>query len=1019
MTDRNAAMLTGNTTGLGAGRWARLALALLAALATLAVAGQLATARADFGVAPGAFTTSLSGTQAGAPGEYDVSFTMNQVDPADPNSAPDGTIGETVTELPAGLLANPTGTKPCGISQLTDGSGAPCPNTSAVGTVAFKLYIPSTGMVLPFFYNAPLFRLQAQGNEAAAFGFAVFGGYPIKIGATVDPSNGYRVKTTISNQQEGLPLAAATVTLWGVPEDHTAPGSIFPLLGEPYGDPQPGLVARHRFLSVPGRCDGGPFETRMTLTSWQTRLPIAPLTDALAAPSGCDRLVFNPAISVTPSVTQAAQPSGYRVDLSVPQSDDAYRLSTPNLKDAEVTLPAGVAVSPASADGLAGCTDDQLAIDAKADETCPAASKIGDLTIDTPLLDDQVQGSIYLGNQLSQDPQSGNMYRIFLTAKAPGVKIKLRGAVKADPSTGQLTATFLDNPQLPFSKMSLTFKEGARAPLTNPAACGTYATATAFTSWAGQRATPSASTGIDRDCGRESGFAPSFTAGVENPVGAAHTAFHLRIARDGGSALSTVDTVMPTGLLAYIADVPRCAEAQAAAGTCGSASRIGSTTVAAGTGSSPLVVPQPGKAPTAVYLAGPYKGAPFSLSIVVPAQAGPYDLGTVVVRAALHVDPVTAQVTVKSDPLPTILGGIPLNIRDIRVDIDRPGFMVNPTSCDAKAIGGTLGSAAGQSAAVSARFQVGDCASLDLSPKLDMVLSGKGQTTDNKHPALKATLTQPAGQANLKNVKVSLPLSLALDPDNSQSDALCEFAAGQKTIPECPEASIVGTATAKSPILDEPLTGPVYFVKNVRIDPKSGRPIKTLPTLAIPLRGAGVTLVVRASSGVVNDRLVTTFADIPDAAVSSFELNINGGPKGILVVSGADVCKSTQVADQVITGQSGKVDKGKVTIGTPCDLRVVGSSHTAKALKVTVGGIGAGKVSVSGPGLRSTSRKIASATTATVVVPLSKASQSKLAQHRDVKVTVKVRYTPTGKKGVTTTKRLTIHGAKAKAKPKR
>ena len=226
-------MLTGNTTGLLASRWARVALALLAALATLAVAGQLGTARAEFGVAAGAFGTSLSGTQAGAPGEYDVSFAMNQVDPVDPTSAPVGTIRELVTELPAGLLANPTGTKPCGISQLTDVNGAPCPNTSAVGTVDFKLYLPATGTVLPFYYHAPLFRLHAQGDEAAAFGFAVFGGYPIKIGATVDPSNGYRVKTTIDNQQEGLPLAEATVTLWGVPEDHTGPGSIFPLIGEP------------------------------------------------------------------------------------------------------------------------------------------------------------------------------------------------------------------------------------------------------------------------------------------------------------------------------------------------------------------------------------------------------------------------------------------------------------------------------------------------------------------------------------------------------------------------------------------------------------------------------------------------------------------------------------------------------------------------------------------------------------------------------------------------------------------
>jgi hypothetical protein len=470
---------------------------------------------------------------------------------------------------------------------------------------------------------------------------------------------------------------------------------------------------------------------------------------------------------------------------------------------------------------------------------------------------------------------------------------------------------------------------------------------------------------------------------------------------------------MPAGVLGRVGSVPRCAEAQAAAGTCPSASQIGTVTAASGAGATPVSIPQAGKAPTAVYLAGPYKGAPFSLSIVVPAQAGPFDLGNVVVRAALFVDPVDAHVTVKSDPLPTMLAGVPLRVQRITVKIDRPGFMVAPTSCAPSKVGAQVSSSAGATAAADSRFQVGECAAVDLKPKLTMALTGKGQTTDNKHPALSATLTQTLGQSNLKKVTVTLPLSMALDPDNSTSDALCEFKVGQATVPECPASSIIGTATAKSPVLDEPLTGPVYFVKNVRTDPKSGRQIKTLPALVTVLRGAGVTLVLRANSDVVDDKLVTTFDKIPDAPVSSFKLDINGGKKGILVVSGANLCKATQVADQEIDGQNGKTADAKVVMSTPCSLGVVGSSRSGKTLNVMVGGVGAGKVTVSGSGLSGVSRTIASATTVTLRPKLGASQRSALARGRDVKVRVKVSFTPKGAhKAKVVRKTITIHGAK-------
>ncbi len=390
---------------------------------------------------------------------------------------------------------------------------------------------------------------------------------------------------------------------------------------------------------------------------------------------------------------------------------------------------------------------------------------------------------------------------------------------------------------------------------------------------------------------------------------------------------------------------------------------------------------------------------------MVPAQAGPFDLGTVVVRAALHVDPIDAHVTVVSDPIPTILGGVPLRIQKVNVMIDRPGFMVAPTSCKPMQVAAQVSSVQGASAALTNRFQVGECASLGFAPKLSMTMSGKGQTKDGSHPALHARLTPPVGDANAKTATVTLPLSLALDPSNA--NGLCEpkDAAANK----CPASTIVGSAQAQS-ILPDPLKGPVYFVRGERLE--NGKVRKTLPKLFIPLSANGVTVNVHASSDVDDDRLVTTFDNLPDAPFSSFDLNINGGKHGILAVSHANTCAATNVAEAEFAGQNGKTYKSKVTMGTPCALAVVKSSHTATALKLTVGGLGAGKVSVSGKGLIRASRSLASETTATLTMKLAGATRRALARGRDVKVKVKVAFTPKGaKKAKTATKAITIHGS--------
>jgi hypothetical protein len=696
--------------------------------------------------------------------------------------------------------------------------------------------------------------------------------------------------------------------------------------------------------------------------------------------TGCERVPFAPSVLAEAPSRSVESPTGLDVELKVPQGEAPDGLSTAHVRDVTVALPEGMVVSPSSAPGLEACSPSQIGLGTDAEPTCPRASKLGTIVAETPLLEEPLAGEVFLA-QPNENP-FGSMLGMYMVVRGPGVLVKIPGRVNADPSTGRVTATFKNNPQLPFSALRVKLPGGENAPLATPASCGTHQTATGIVSWATPEvhslSTPMT---IDQGCDR-GGFAPAVSAGSVGTAAGEHSTFALRIQRaDGQQHVRSVTTTMPTGLLANIASVPLCGEAQANAGTCDEASQVGSTRTAAGPGTSPLTLP--GK----VFLTGGYKGGQYGLAIVVRAVAGPFDLGTVVVRASISVDPIDAHVTVVSDDVPNILAvkgkdgvanGFKLLLRDIQVNVDRPSFIINPTSCAPKAIGGSIGSYGGTTVPIAARFQVDGCAGLDLQPGLALTLSGKGQTTDGKHPAVAAVLTQKPGQANLSKVRVALPLSLALDPDNA--NGLCEFVDGSKVEPTCPKASVVGTATAVTPILNEPLTGPVYFVKNVRKDPKSGREIKTLPKLVVPLIGPnGIKLTLTGTSAVENDHLVTTFENIPDAPVSSFKLNIIGGKGGVLTVSGADICKSTQIADQQVDGQNGKNADTSISIQTPsCPLKVVSKKVGKTSVAVKVSGLGAGKVTVSGKGIKKTTKTIAKATVATITAKRTKGKPAKV-----------------------------------------
>jgi hypothetical protein len=942
----------------------RLATAIIAVLAC-ASAGPMAA-----NAAPQLSFTSLSAgafnadgtptTQAGAhPFELTSSFAFHtEVDPRTGFAVPTASLKDAVFDLPAGVVGDPSAVARCPQQEInSDPALGGCPAASQIGYAVLDLAFIFGPQIQP---PAPVYNMAPPPGEPAQFAFVVESAVA-RIDLKVRSDGDYGVTATSHNVNAGTPLYSVDLHLWGVPGDpaHDA-----------YRGGQPSVLSRKPLLRNPTSCTG-PVVTAVHATSYQEPDQVTEATVTSPAVTGCDKVPFGPTVSAAPDNRSAGQPAGLGVDVDLPQNDNPDGLATADLRKAVVTLPQGVAINPAAADGLDGCTDAQLAVHSTAPDTCPDASNIGSTIVTTPLLDTPLKGSIYLGAPLDQGPDAaanGDMFRVFLTASGSGVQVKLAGSVVPDPVTGQLVTTFSNNPQLPFSNLHLDFTGGPQATLSLPKTCGTYTTHSELTSWAANTPVKSDSSfTVDQDCDRAGKFEPTLQAGLVTPAAGGSSPFTMTLSRpDGQQDIAGLEATLPAGLLGKVGSVAQCLEAEAAAGTCSSASQVGKVAVASGAGTSPLSVPQAGKTPTAVFLTGPYKGAPFSLSIVVPAQAGPFDLGTVVVRAALFVDPIDGHVTVKSDPLPTILDGVPLNVQKINVTIERPGFMVAPTNCDPSTIRADVHSVAGISVALSNRFQVGSCAGLVLKPKLALAFSGKGQTTDGKHPAVTATLTQGAGQANLKKVRVALPLSVALDPDNA--NGLCEFVDGSKVEPTCPKASIVGTATATTPVLDGPLRGPVYFVKNIRIDKKTGRQIKTLPKLVIPLTGQnGVKLVLTGTSDVSDNRLVTTFDSIPDAPVSSFKLDIVGGKGGILVVSGTDICKSRQIADQQIDGQNAKTANTDITIQTPsCPLKIISKKTTKTTVAVKVGGLGAGKVTVTGNGIKKTTETIAASTVATI-----------------------------------------------------
>jgi hypothetical protein len=865
-------------------------------------------------------------------------------------------------DVPPGLVPNPDLAPKCPLAQLESNT---CPANTQIGTEQLTILTPA-----PVVVKVPLYNVEVEDDQVSRFGFnpseaapaaglvsaplaaalgalhavEIIGGVRDSLADANPPGSAanpfpadFGLFFTISDSPAAPPVVRSKLTFWGVPGDPLHAGELrqgcvtvaalpapvclgAPGPGEPVPDPD------LPWLSAPTECDGQKLFTRLIIEAhngeFDSELEETPTRNGNDGPQDCANVPFATNMQVAPVVAEPDSPTGPELTLEVPQTglQDKDVRTTAHLKGVSVTLPPGLTINPSAANGLEACTDAQLEANpgvVEGDE-CPEASKIGTVALNTPLLPNAPGQSVDMtGSAFVGQPLPGDRYRLFLTTEARGVSVRLKGSVRPDPSTGQITAVFDEgNPQLPFDTLAVDLRDGSRAPLATPLDCGSYTVSGAFTPYSSPSPFTSGA-GFDiAGAGCPAAFQPLFGARAGTPTSGAFSPLVVTIGRDDRTQyLSGATVSLPTGFGAIIRGVDQCTNAQAASGSCPPGSRIGTAATMAGAGSEPFGLSGP------VYLTGAYKGAPFGMAVVIRAIAGPFDLGTVIVRQAIFVDPEDAHLTVVSDPLPTILEGVPIRLRSVDIAIDRSQFAYNPTSCGSKQVGAALRSTQGASADRSAGLSFSGCEALPFRPKMSMRLTGAKRMIPGRHPGLEVRVTQTEPEANIASTKVKLPKSIALDPNNAQS--VCGFDASLRA--DCPASSRIGRAVAVSPALNRRLTGPVYFVQGIRIDPNTGRRIRTLPSLLAKLRGE-VAINLRGTTDVEGGRLVSTFGAVPDAPVSSFNLKLKGAKGGILVATGErSICDRRRVSAVQMTGHNGKQFNPRLKMKAPCrrpDLKI-------------------------------------------------------------------------------------------------
>jgi hypothetical protein len=864
-------------------------------------------------------------TQAGShPFQGTFKLALNQT--ADPYKPP-GLVKDLHFDLPPGLVGNPTPFPQC--TDLEFDTFGPsenqCPPDTAMGVASVTLRAPNLGTAV-----VPVFNMTPNVGEPARFGFLAEGN-PVILDVSVRTGGDYGVTVSVDNVTQRVSFLSSRVTLWGVPGDptHDASRGWECVAGgrdrEEHTPPCAPLGQVHPlpFLTLPTSCTG-PLQTTVAVDSWAAPgsflAPVAPY-EPLQSLDGCNRLPFSSSISVAPDGQQASTPTGLTVGIHIPQDStlDASGLSESAVKDTTVVLPEGVQISPAGGGELLACSEGQigfsgveagtgLSLFAAGAAGCPDASKVGTAEITTPLLPEPLVGAVYLA---AQDANPfGSLVGLYLDVedRRAGVVAKLAGEVELNEVTGQVVTVFPNSPQVPFEEAKLHFFGSDRAPLSTPPSCGTYTSSASIVPWSGSAQSKSTSTfqitsGPDETpCASPRPFQPGFQAGTTSVQAGGYSPLTLTMSRpDADQPLGKLSVVLPPGVSAGLRGVKLCEEPQAATGQCPVESQIGTVTASAGLGGDPYSV-ETGKA----YITGPYKGDPFGVDVVVPAVAGPFNLGTEVVRSKVDVDPTDAHLTVVSDPFPTILDGIPLQLQHVNVTVNRPGFVFNPTSCNPMQLTGELESSEGATANVQTPFQVTNCAALTFKPVFDVSTSAK--TSRVQGASLHATLTLPAGsqgtKANVARVKVSLPKQLP-SPLKTLQKACTEKVFAENPS-NCPKASRVGEATVSTPVLEGPLSGPAYFVSH------GGA---RYPELIIVLTGEdGVTVQVHGETFISKQGITTaTFNTVPDVPFSNFELTLPEREYPALTANG-NLCKSTLLMPTEIVAQNGAVIKQNTKI---------------------------------------------------------------------------------------------------------
>ncbi len=919
-----------------------------------------------------------------------------------PNEVPAGTVTHIRTDVAPGLSTNPTAVPQCsleefGSAEALPGSGlytAPaCKSDTQIGVNKVVVYVPTSPKDIPI--GGAVYNLVQSQGLASEFGVA------LELPKALTEAELFAIfkgsQPAIEKAQYFAHTLIEGFIEWGKQEGGTGAGDYHDYFEINVSPALPLISSRLVFF---GRSGEGDFITNPTNCSGNTtnrlRLSEAGGTTATRTYTppigltGCGLVPFEPGFSLTAETKQSDLPDGVTTELTVPHDPAATSLDNSQLKNATVVLPEGMTLNPAAAQGLEACTPAQARIHSStAGVACPEKSEIGTVALQVPdLPPGSLTGHLYLGGPES-GPITGPPYTMYLDAESAryGISTRLEGTVVPNEATGRVTATFADNPEQPFSDAILHFKPGALAPIANPLVCGPAKTETSLVPYTGTP-TQSPFSSFTVDSNNAGGVCPSplpFSLGQsteDHPTGGGeNTSFTLNLARgDGNQYVSKVSATLPEGLVGKIPAVPLCPEPQASAGTCSSASQIGTATVTVGSGATPAHFSGP------VYLTGPFGGAPYGMTVVINAAVGPFSLGNVVTRATIEVNPFTARVTVSSQ-LPTIVKGVPLRLRTLSVAINRQGFLINPTNCGVLSANTALVSTFGATDALSTPFQATGCNSLAFKPKFTASTSAK--TSRHNGASLFVKVGYPTGlQANIKSVLVTVPKQL---PSRLTTlNKACREAVFDANPFNCPKDSRVGGATAITPVVPGKMTGPIYFVSH------GGA---AFPDLDMVLTGNGITTILVGNTNIKKGVTTTKFAAVPDVPVTSFEMKLPVGANSAVTGNGKTFCTKPLLMPTTITGQNGKVIKQNTKISvSDCPVRIVSRRVSGHTAILTVQTYEPGRISGSGNNLKTVYRQLSKASSkATLKVPLSNAGLKALAAHSPLFVRVRVGFLPKSK----------------------